>query len=107
MYLATLFYHKENVLVTAEDQIPLVEIHCCSTSITQDIIWFAKVNVKFLSDRFSNPGKSDFSVLVGPKTSADFHTSPDPIKHETQLMFVEIQKILQGLQTSEQHYEVK
>lgn len=43
VYLATVFYHKENVLVTAEDQIPLVEIQCCSTSITQDFLWFAKV----------------------------------------------------------------
>lgn len=44
VYLATVFYHKENILVTAEDQIPLVEIHCCSTSITHDFPWFAKVN---------------------------------------------------------------
>lgn len=43
VYLATVFYHKENILVTAEDQIPLVEIQCCSTSITQDFLWFAKV----------------------------------------------------------------
>lgn len=44
VYLATVFYHKENILVTAEDQIPLVEIQCCSTSITQDFLWFAKVH---------------------------------------------------------------
>lgn len=44
MYLATVFYHKDSILVTAEDQIPLVEIQCCSTSITHDFFWFAKVN---------------------------------------------------------------
>lgn len=44
VYLATVFYHKDNILVTAEDQIPLVEIQCCSTSITQDFLWLAKVN---------------------------------------------------------------
>lgn len=44
VYLATIFYHKENILVTAEDQIPLVEIQYCSTSITQDFLWFAKVS---------------------------------------------------------------
>lgn len=42
--MATVFYHKENILVTAEDQIPLVEIQCCSTSIIHDFLWFAKVN---------------------------------------------------------------
>lgn len=44
VYLATVFYHKDNILVTAEDQIPLVDIQCCSTSITQDFAWFAKVS---------------------------------------------------------------
>ncbi|XP_068193774.1 ankyrin repeat and fibronectin type-III domain-containing protein 1 isoform X2 [Antennarius striatus] len=44
VYLATVFYHNENILVTAEDQIPLVEIQCCSTSITQDFLWFAKLS---------------------------------------------------------------
>ncbi|KAK5856666.1 hypothetical protein PBY51_008247 [Eleginops maclovinus] len=44
VYLATVFYHKDNILVTAEDQIPLVEIKCCSTSITQDFLWFAKLS---------------------------------------------------------------
>ncbi|XP_019960930.2 ankyrin repeat and fibronectin type-III domain-containing protein 1-like [Paralichthys olivaceus] len=44
VYLATVFYHKENILVTAEDQIPLVEIQCCSTSITHDFLWFAKLS---------------------------------------------------------------
>ncbi|XP_029293655.1 ankyrin repeat and fibronectin type-III domain-containing protein 1 [Cottoperca gobio] len=44
VYLATVFYHKENILVTAEDQIPLVEIKCCCTSITHDFLWFAKLS---------------------------------------------------------------
>ena len=44
MYLATVFYHKENILVTSEDQLPLVEIQCCSTSIIHDFLWFAKVS---------------------------------------------------------------
>ena len=44
VYLATVFYHKENILVTSEDQLPLVEIQCCSTSIIQDFLWFAKVS---------------------------------------------------------------
>lgn len=44
MYLATVFYQKDNILVTAEDQIPLVEIQCCPTSIAHDFLWFAKVS---------------------------------------------------------------
>lgn len=44
MYLATVFYHKDNIMVTAEDQIPLVEIQCCSTSIIHDLPWFAKAS---------------------------------------------------------------
>lgn len=44
VYLATVFYQKDNILVTAEDQIPLVEIQCCSTSIAHDFLWFAKVS---------------------------------------------------------------
>ncbi|TWW69369.1 ankyrin repeat and fibronectin type-III domain-containing protein 1-like [Takifugu flavidus] len=44
VYLAIVFYQKDNILVTAEDQIPLVEIQCCSTSITHDFLWFAKLS---------------------------------------------------------------
>ncbi|XP_072299796.1 ankyrin repeat and fibronectin type-III domain-containing protein 1 isoform X2 [Eucyclogobius newberryi] len=44
VYLAAVLHYKENILVTAEDQIPLVEIQCCSTSITQDFLWFAKLS---------------------------------------------------------------
>ncbi|XP_066563404.1 ankyrin repeat and fibronectin type-III domain-containing protein 1 isoform X2 [Amia ocellicauda] len=44
VYLTTVFYDKDNVLVTAEEQLPLVEIHSCSTSVTQDFLWFAKLS---------------------------------------------------------------
>lgn len=54
VYLATVFYHKDTILVTAEDQIPLVEIQCCSTSIAQDFFWFAKAS------RRSNAGRKIF-----------------------------------------------
>ncbi|RXM28483.1 Ankyrin repeat and fibronectin type-III domain-containing protein 1 [Acipenser ruthenus] len=42
VYLATVFYHKDNILVTAEEQIPLVEIDSCSTSVMQELNWFVK-----------------------------------------------------------------
>ncbi|KAK2833803.1 hypothetical protein Q5P01_017692 [Channa striata] len=68
VYLATVFYHKDNILVTAEDQIPLVEIQCCSTSITQDFLWFAKLScawqqVPWLQQALSSAHSSSSSLL--------------------------------------------
>ncbi|XP_028843423.1 ankyrin repeat and fibronectin type-III domain-containing protein 1 isoform X2 [Denticeps clupeoides] len=44
VYMLAVFYTKDKVLVTADDQFPLVEIQCCSTSIMQDFIWLAKLS---------------------------------------------------------------
>ncbi|XP_041673357.1 ankyrin repeat and fibronectin type-III domain-containing protein 1-like [Cheilinus undulatus] len=68
VYLATVFYHKENILVTAEDQIPLVDIQCCSTSLTQDFAWFAKLScawqqVPWLQQALSSAHSSPSSLL--------------------------------------------
>ncbi|XP_037333332.2 ankyrin repeat and fibronectin type-III domain-containing protein 1-like [Pungitius pungitius] len=68
VYLATVFYHKENILVTAEDQIPLVEIQCCSTSIIHDFLWFAKLScawhqVPWLQQALSSAHSSSSSLL--------------------------------------------
>ncbi|KAM6957745.1 ankyrin repeat and fibronectin type-III domain-containing protein 1 [Aplochiton taeniatus] len=68
VYLATVFYHKENILVTADDQLPLVEIQCCSTSITQDFLWFAKLScawqqVPWLQRALSSTLSSSSSLL--------------------------------------------
>ncbi|XP_038550800.1 ankyrin repeat and fibronectin type-III domain-containing protein 1-like [Micropterus salmoides] len=67
-YLATVFYHKENILVTAEDQIPLVEIQCCPTSIAHDFSWFAKLScawqqVPWLQQALSSAHSSPSSLL--------------------------------------------
>ncbi|KAL8163732.1 UNVERIFIED_CONTAM: hypothetical protein K2H54_036060 [Gekko kuhli] len=44
LYLAVIFYYKDNMLVTNEDQIPIVEIDDSHTSsIMQDFLWFTKV----------------------------------------------------------------
>jgi len=44
VYLAAVFYHKDRLLVTAEDQIPIVEVDdSYGSSLTQDFLWFAKV----------------------------------------------------------------
>ncbi|XP_043855457.1 ankyrin repeat and fibronectin type-III domain-containing protein 1-like [Dromiciops gliroides] len=45
LYIAVIFYYKDNMLVTNEDQIPIVEIDDShSSSITQDFLWFTKLS---------------------------------------------------------------
>ncbi|XP_061702433.1 ankyrin repeat and fibronectin type-III domain-containing protein 1-like [Syngnathoides biaculeatus] len=68
VYLATVFYHKENVLVTAEDQLPLVEIQCCSTTLAPNFVWFAKLScawqqVPSLQQALSSAQSSSSSLL--------------------------------------------
>ncbi|XP_042575344.1 ankyrin repeat and fibronectin type-III domain-containing protein 1-like isoform X1 [Cyprinus carpio] len=48
VYLASVFYQKDCVLVTADDQLPLVEIQSCSTSVTQDFLWFCKLSCAWM-----------------------------------------------------------
>ncbi|XP_066560746.1 ankyrin repeat and fibronectin type-III domain-containing protein 1 [Amia ocellicauda] len=45
LYVAAVFYHKDSLLVTNEDQIPIVEIDDSYTSsIMQDFLWFTKLS---------------------------------------------------------------
>lgn len=45
IYLAAVFYHKDGLLVTAEDQIPIVEVDdSYSSSLMQDFLWFTKLS---------------------------------------------------------------
>lgn len=44
LYLSVIFFYKDNLLVTNEDQIPIVEIDDShSSSVMQDFLWFTKV----------------------------------------------------------------
>ncbi|XP_076842957.1 ankyrin repeat and fibronectin type-III domain-containing protein 1 isoform X2 [Brachyhypopomus gauderio] len=43
LYVACVFYRDDNVLVTAEEQLPVVEVDESYTSLTQDFLWFTKV----------------------------------------------------------------
>lgn len=44
LYLTTILYRDDNVLVTPEDQIPIVEVEdSYSSSLMQDFLWFTKV----------------------------------------------------------------
>uniref|UniRef100_A0A3B5L0J5 Uncharacterized protein n=1 Tax=Xiphophorus couchianus TaxID=32473 RepID=A0A3B5L0J5_9TELE len=43
IYLAAVFYYKDSLLVTAEEQIPIVEVDdSYSSSLMQDFLWFTK-----------------------------------------------------------------
>ncbi|KAM9296333.1 ankyrin repeat and fibronectin type-III domain-containing protein 1 [Gastrophryne carolinensis] len=45
LYIAVIFYYKDNMLVTNEDHIPIVEIDDSSTSsIMPDFLWFTKLS---------------------------------------------------------------
>ncbi|XP_061561557.1 ankyrin repeat and fibronectin type-III domain-containing protein 1 isoform X3 [Phycodurus eques] len=45
IYLAAVFYHKDSLLVTAEDQIPIVEVDdSYGSSLMQDFLWFTKLS---------------------------------------------------------------
>jgi len=50
IYLAAVFYLKDSLLVTAEDQIPIVEVDdSYSSSLMQDFLWFTKVRHMILT----------------------------------------------------------
>ncbi|XP_077358640.1 ankyrin repeat and fibronectin type-III domain-containing protein 1 isoform X2 [Festucalex cinctus] len=45
IYLAAIFYHKDKLLVTAEEQIPIVEVDdSYGSSLMQDFLWFTKLS---------------------------------------------------------------
>ncbi|XP_069036950.1 ankyrin repeat and fibronectin type-III domain-containing protein 1 isoform X3 [Lepisosteus oculatus] len=45
LYLTSILYREDNILVTPEDQIPIVEIDdSYSSSLMQDFLWFTKVS---------------------------------------------------------------
>uniref|UniRef100_A0A674CJ61 Ankyrin repeat and fibronectin type-III domain-containing protein 1-like n=1 Tax=Salmo trutta TaxID=8032 RepID=A0A674CJ61_SALTR len=79
VYLATVFYKMENILVTADDQLPLVEIQCCSTSISQDFLWFAKSSLRTvdLGQVYYEPLKDrQGNVLLVTVKDCAAHTKP-------------------------------
>uniref|UniRef100_A0AAY4ELP9 Ankyrin repeat and fibronectin type-III domain-containing protein 1-like n=1 Tax=Denticeps clupeoides TaxID=299321 RepID=A0AAY4ELP9_9TELE len=44
LYLTCILYRDDNVLVTPEDQIPIVEVDDSYSSLTQDFLWFTKMS---------------------------------------------------------------
>ncbi|KAF5889587.1 ankyrin repeat and fibronectin type-III domain-containing protein 1-like isoform X1 [Clarias magur] len=43
LYVACVFYKDDNVVVTAEEQLPIIEVDDSYSSLTQDFLWFTKV----------------------------------------------------------------
>ncbi|KAJ8246388.1 hypothetical protein GJAV_G00267210 [Gymnothorax javanicus] len=76
LYVAAVFYHKDSLLVTNEDQIPIVEIDdSYSSSIMQDFLWFAKLScmwedVRWLRQSMSNTMSSSSTLQARQKMLA-------------------------------------
>ncbi|XP_029102352.1 ankyrin repeat and fibronectin type-III domain-containing protein 1 [Scleropages formosus] len=69
LYLTAVFYREDNILVTAEDQIPIVEIDdSYSSSLLQDFFWFTKVSYLWEDipwlQQCLNPSQSSFSCAL-------------------------------------------
>ncbi|XP_035157036.3 ankyrin repeat and fibronectin type-III domain-containing protein 1 isoform X1 [Callithrix jacchus] len=68
LYIAVIFYYKDNMLVTNEDQVPIVEIDDSHTSsITQDFLWFTKLSCMWEDIRWlrqSVPTSSSSSTVL-------------------------------------------
>lgn len=43
LYVACVFYKDDNIVVTAEEQLPIIEVDDSYSSLTQDFLWFTKV----------------------------------------------------------------
>ncbi|KAG5854305.1 hypothetical protein ANANG_G00036390 [Anguilla anguilla] len=76
LYVAAVFYHKDSLLVTNEDQIPIVEIDdSYSSSIMQDFLWFAKLScmwedVRWLRQSMSSSMSSSSTLQARQKMLA-------------------------------------
>ncbi|KAJ8363726.1 hypothetical protein SKAU_G00125570 [Synaphobranchus kaupii] len=76
LYVAAVFYHKDSLLVTNEDQIPIVEIDdSYSSSIMQDFLWFAKLScmwedVRWLRQSMSTSMSSSSTLQARQKMLA-------------------------------------
>lgn len=64
LYLTSIFYRDDNILVTSEDQIPIVEVEdSFSVSLMQDFLWFTKVDTRPYNHRTT--ATTNFQTLGG------------------------------------------
>ncbi|XP_030317781.1 ankyrin repeat and fibronectin type-III domain-containing protein 1 [Calypte anna] len=67
LYLSVIFFYKDNLLVTNEDQIPIVEIDDSHTSsVMQDFLWFTKLSCMWDDIRWL---RQNMSISVSSSTA--------------------------------------
>nr|XP_057916973.1 ankyrin repeat and fibronectin type-III domain-containing protein 1 isoform X1 [Doryrhamphus excisus] len=69
LYLTSIFYRDDSILVTPEDQIPIVEVEdSYSSSLMQDFLWFTKVSYLWEEitwlQQYLNPTQSSCSCTL-------------------------------------------
>uniref|UniRef100_A0AAQ4PQ89 Ankyrin repeat and fibronectin type III domain containing 1a n=1 Tax=Gasterosteus aculeatus aculeatus TaxID=481459 RepID=A0AAQ4PQ89_GASAC len=96
VYLAAVFHHKERLLVTAEDQIPIVEVDdCYSSSLTQDFLWFTKLSCMWEDVRWLRQ-----SMLVSMSSSSTLQA-----RHKMLSAANQLQSLLGTHNLGRVHYE--
>ncbi|KAM8836162.1 ankyrin repeat and fibronectin type-III domain-containing protein 1 isoform 2-T2 [Spinachia spinachia] len=96
VYLAAVFHHKESLLVTAEDQIPIVEVDdSYSSSLTQDFLWFTKLSCMWEDVRWLRQ-----SMLVSMSSSSTLQA-----RHKMLTAANQLQNLLGTHNLGRVHYE--
>ncbi|XP_062416101.1 ankyrin repeat and fibronectin type-III domain-containing protein 1 isoform X3 [Pungitius pungitius] len=96
VYLAAVFHHKDSLLVTAEDQIPIVEVDdSYSSSLTQDFLWFTKLSCMWEDVRWLRQ-----SMLVSMSSSSTLQA-----RHKMLSAANQLQNLLGTHNLGRVHYE--
>ncbi|XP_058476241.1 ankyrin repeat and fibronectin type-III domain-containing protein 1 isoform X1 [Solea solea] len=96
VYLATVFYQKESLLVTAEDQIPIVEVDdSYGSSLMQDFLWFTKLSCMWEDVRWLRQ-----SMSVSMSSSSTLQA-----RHKMLMAAAQMQNLLGTHNLGRVHYE--
>ncbi|XP_014854090.1 PREDICTED: ankyrin repeat and fibronectin type-III domain-containing protein 1 isoform X1 [Poecilia mexicana] len=96
IYLAAVFYHKDSLLVTAEEQIPIVEVDdSYSSSLMQDFLWFTKLSCMWEDVRWLRQ-----SMSVSMSSSSTLQA-----RHKMLIAAAQLQNLLGTHNLGRVHYE--
>ncbi|XP_072230245.1 ankyrin repeat and fibronectin type-III domain-containing protein 1 isoform X2 [Leuresthes tenuis] len=96
IYLAAVFYLKDSLLVTAEDQIPIVEVDdSYSSSLMQDFLWFTKLSCMWEDVRWLRQ-----SMSVSMSSSSTLQ-----VRHKMLTAASQLQSLLGTHNLGRVHYE--
>ncbi|KAM9425570.1 ankyrin repeat and fibronectin type-III domain-containing protein 1 isoform 2-T3 [Pholidichthys leucotaenia] len=96
IYLAAVFYHKDSLLVTAEEQIPIVEVDdSYSSSLMQDFLWFTKLSCMWEDVRWLRQ-----SMSVSMSSSSTLQ-----VRHKMLTAVGQLQNLLGTHNLGRVHYE--